>query len=178
VQQEFKIAAAALLDVMDISGYARLLADYHGNTVLWDEVTTSWNNYLAQKHVQSPIQLLTAVVGLTEIAFEIPHRSVLRTTWQQKIEWRLRNVPRHEVYSRGNLGSDTVVDHDSALVRIFAREPYGSFHDGIDIFIAFYLRKLEGANDLDFGWKRRDLEDSIERENRRRSTDDNEEEDC
>jgi len=169
VQQEFKIAAAALMDVMDISGYARLLADYHGNEVLWEKVASAWNNYLAQKTEQSPVPLLLGVVVVTEAPLEIPHRGVLRTTWKQKIEWKLRDVPRHEVYHRGSLGSDTVIDHTSALVRIFAREPYGSFHDGIDIFIAFYLRNLDGAKDLDFGWKRRDLQDSIQRENRRRS---------
>lgn len=169
VQQEFKIAAAALLDVMDISGYARLLADYHGNEVLWKKVASAWNNYLAQKTDQSPVPLLVGVVVLTEAPLEIPHRGVLRTTWKQKIEWKLRDVPRHEVYHQGSLGSGTVIDHNSALVRIFAREPYGSFHDGIDIFIAFYLRNLDGAKDLNFEWKRRDLQDSIERENRRRS---------
>ncbi len=168
VQQEFKIAAAALLDVMDISGYARLFADYHGNEVLWSEVTAAWNKYLAQERDQSPIPLLAGAVAFTEAALEIPHRSVLRTTWQQKINRKLGNVPRHEVYRRGSLGSDTIIDHDSALVRIFAEEPYGSFHDGIDVFIAFYLRNLEGAKDLDFGWKRRDLQESIERQSQRR----------
>ena len=175
-QQDIKIAAAALLDVMDISGYARLLGDYHGNEMLWSEVTASWNDYLAQNHEQSPIPFLAAIVGLTEIAYEIPHRGVLRTTWKQKIEWKLRDVPRHEVYHRGSLGSDTVIEHDSALVRIFAREPYGSFYDGIDVFTAFYLRHLEGAKELDFGSKRSDLENSIERESRKRSNDDYEDE--
>ena len=169
VQQEFKIAAAALLDVMDISGYARLLADYHGNEALWEKVAMAWNNYLAQKTDQSPVPLLVGVVVVTDAPLEIPHRGVLRTTWKQKIEWKLRDIPRHEVYHRGSLGSDTIIDHESALVRIFAREPYGSLHDGIDIFIAFYLRSLDGAKDLDFGWRRRDLLDSLGRENRRRS---------
>lgn len=168
-QQEIKIAAAALLDVMDISGYGRLLADYYGNDALWNEVTAAWNKYLAEKHDQSPVPLLGAAVALTEAAFEIPHRSILRTTWKQKIEWKLSDVPRHKVYHRGSLGSDIVIDHDSALVRLFARDRYGSLHDGVDIFIEFYLRNLDGAKDLDFGWRRRDLQDSLQRENRRRS---------
>jgi hypothetical protein len=154
---------------MDISGYGRLLADYYGNDALWNEVTAAWNKYLAEQHDQSPVPVLAAAVALTEAAFEIPHRSVLRTTWKQKIEWKLSDVPRHKVYHRGSLGSDTVIDHESALVRIFARDRYGSFHDGVDIFIAFYLRSPDGAKELDFGWKRRDLQDSLARENRRRS---------
>jgi hypothetical protein len=58
------------------------------------------------------------------------------------------------------------------LIRIFAREPFGSFHDGIDIFITFYLRTKDGAEQLDFGWKRRDLQDSIDRETRNIKEDD------
>ncbi|OGA53220.1 MAG: hypothetical protein A3F74_07050 [Betaproteobacteria bacterium RIFCSPLOWO2_12_FULL_62_58] len=167
VQQELKIAAAALLDVMDVSGYAKLLADFHGNDALWSEVTTVWNKYLAEKLEQSPIPLLAGAVAFTEAAFEIPHRAVLRTTWQQKINWKLADVPRHEVFNRGSLSSDTVIDHDSALVRVFARGPYGSFHDGIDVFIAFYLRTLKEGGDIDFGPKRRDLRQTLEREDRR-----------
>jgi hypothetical protein len=174
-QQEFKVAAAALLDVMNVSGYAKLLADYHGNESLWSVVVEAWNGYLAQKGDQSPMPLLAGAVALTETAFEIPHRGILRTTWQQKIARRLADVPRHDVFHRGYLGSDTVVDHTSALVRIFAQEPLGSFHDGLDIFIAFYLRNLEGAKDLDFGWKRRDLQESLDMEERRKARNDEQE---
>jgi len=166
-QQDFKIASAALLDAMDISGYAKLLADYHGNESLWREVAVGWDEYLTAKADLSPIPTLFAAIALTDAAFEIPHRGILRTTWLQKINQRLQDVPRHEEYHRGYIGSDTEIDHESALVRIFAREPYGSFHNGIDIFITFYLCNLKDAKDLDFGWKRRDLQDTIERENQR-----------
>lgn len=87
-QQDFKIAAAALLDVMDVSGYARLLADYHKNEELWNELAAAWDKYLAEKHEQSPVPLLVAAVAITEAAFEIPHRGVLRTTWKLKNQWK------------------------------------------------------------------------------------------
>ncbi|MFC0468900.1 hypothetical protein, partial [Halomonas alkalicola] len=68
------------------------------------------------------------------------------------------------VFLRHYIGYRTEVDHESALIRVFAREPHGSFYDGIDIFITFYLRTKEGADQLDFGRKRRDLQDSLDRE--------------
>lgn len=174
VQQEFKIAAAVLLDVMSVSGYARLLADYHGNESLWSEVSSAWDGYFASKGDQSPMPLLGAAVTLTESAFEMAHRSLLRTTWEQKINRKLQDVPRHPVYIRGTFSTDTVIDHESALVRLFAQEPHGSFHDGIDIFIVLYLRNLEGAKELDFGWGRKNLEDSLARESQRSSSGDDE----
>jgi hypothetical protein len=166
-QQDFKIAAAALLDLMDISGYAKLLSDYHKNDSLWHEITIAWDDYLNNKSGPSPIPLLAAAISLTDTAFELPHRGILRTTWQQKIRQLLANVPRHEEYAGGHPFADTEIDHESPLIRIFARGSLGSFHEGIDIFITLYLRNLEGAKDINFDWKRRDLQDSIEREMKR-----------
>lgn len=167
-QQDLKIASAVLLDLMEVSGYAKLFSDYHGNETLWREVTDAWDKYISSKGDQSPLPLLSAVIAITDAAFEIPHRGILRTTWHQKVNCRLADVPRHEEYHRGYISSDTVIDHDSALVRIFAREPYGSLNTGVDIFIAYYLRNSKGAENMDIGWKRRDLQDSIDRENQRK----------
>jgi hypothetical protein len=166
-QQDVKIASAALLDVMDVSGYAKLLSDYHGNDALWREVTNVWDEYLNHTRGQLPTPLLVAAISLTDGAWELPHRGILRTTWHQKVNRILTNVPRHKEYHRSHIGSDTEIDHKSALIRVFAREPFGSGNDGIDIFATFYRRNLESANGLDLGWKRRELLDAIERENQK-----------
>lgn len=165
-QQEYKIASAPLLDLMELSGYAKLMADYHNNGQLWQIVVNAWNEYFVERGEESPLPLLAGSIAFTEGAFEIPHRGVLRTNWKMRISHRLSDVPRHEVFSRHFIGSHAEIDHDSALIRIFAREPHGSFHDGIDIFITFYLRAKEGENQLEFGRKRRDLQDSLDREER------------
>ena len=83
-----------------------------------------------------------------------------------KNQLKITGVPRHEVFHRGSLSFETVIDHDSALIRVFAQESYGSFHDGIDVFITYFLRSIEGAKDLDFGSKRRDLQEAIDWEER------------
>ena len=173
-QQEFKIASAALLDVMHISGYAKLLADYHGNDALWNEVTAAWGKCMTEKAESSLTLLLVGVVNITKIEFEMPHRSLFRTAWEQKINWQLQNVPRHEEYRKGSIFPDTVIDHDSPLVRIFAENEHGSLYDGVDIFVEFYLRNIDGFEESDFGLNRRDLWESIEREKRQRTPNDEE----
>lgn len=166
-KQDIKIAAAPILDMMDLSGYALLFGDYHKIPAFWEEVTGVWDEYLNEKQSPPRVTLIAAAVGLTEADFEIPHRAVLRTTWHQKINHRLADVPRREIWRRNFFSSDTMVVHDSPLVRIFGREPFGSFKDGIDIFIAMYLRKRPDADGLEFGWKRREIEREIEREKMR-----------
>jgi hypothetical protein len=86
-----------------------------------------------------------------------------------EIKRKLNDVPRHEEHYRGSFASHTVVDHDSALVRIFARDHLVGFYDGIDVFIEYYLRHFDAVKGLDFGRKRRDLKDSIDREIERKS---------
>lgn len=163
-QQEFKIAAAPLLDLIDLSGYARLLADFHGNDNLWAEIKSVWDEYLDKEQASNPINLLAAAIHITEVMFEIPYRSTLRINWKQRVASSLATLPRREVYRSGSMIHDNIVIHKSPLVRIFARERHGSFHDGIDIFIALYLKKRPEKVDIDFGRRRRDLEDTIKYE--------------
>jgi hypothetical protein len=165
-QQDFKIAAAPIMDMIDLSGYALLFGDYHKVPDLWKEVTGVWDEYLNENQSPPRVALIAAAVGLTEAHFEIPHRAVLRTTWHQKINHLLTKVPRKEMWHHNRFSSDSIVVHDSPLVRIFGKEPFGGFRNGIDIFISMYLRKRPDANGLDFGWKKRDLEKEIELEKR------------
>lgn len=153
------------------------MADYHDNNQLWQIVVDAWDKYIAEIAdigEKSPLPLLSASIVFTEGAFEIPHRGILRTSWKTRVNQQLSNVSRHEVYSRHYLGSDTVIDHDSALIRIFAQGSYGSFYNGIDMFITFYLRTKDGSEQLDFGSKRRDLQESLNRETRKYEQVDNE----
>ena len=166
-RQEIKIASATLLDVMTVSGYAKLLADYYGNNVLWNEVSTVWEKYFEKKDKSSLVSLFANAVVITDTSVEIPHRGVLRTTWKQKIYEELQNVPRNEDFSRGLMSSEIVIDHSSPLVRIFAQEYDGRSFDGIDVFITYYLQRINEANRCDFGPRRRILQESIKFEEQR-----------
>ena len=168
-----KIAAAPLLDLMDISGYAYLLSDYHETPHLKDPIIQAWNKYLSEELESQRLQFLAAGVSLGESGFEIEHRSINRTRWKQMVERLLMNVERQEIPPDPNRITvdpepDTVPVHESALVRIFAGRsqpfPYMPY-DGIDLFLAKYIRQQESEEDLDFGWRRRrDLEEEIRRE--------------
>ena len=163
-QQDFKVASAPLLDLMELSGYARLLADFHGNSDLWTEITAAWDEYLNKEQASHVVNLLAAAVAITEAGFEIPHHGVLRTGWKQKVKRCLAVLPRKQIYHHGSFTPTSIAVHESPLVRIFARERYLPLYDGIDIFIALYLRKRPEGEATDFGRRRRDLEKDLERE--------------
>ena len=166
-----KIAAAPLLDLMDISGYAYLLSDYHETPRLKEPIVKAWDKYLSEEQEDQRLQFLAAATSLSESGFEIEHRSINRTRWKQMIQRLLANVERQEIPPDPNRITidpepDTVPVHESALVRVFARDLDFLFYDGIDIFLPKYIRQREHGENLDFGQRRhrRDLEKDIRNE--------------
>ena len=172
-QNNLKIAAAPLLDLMDISGYAYLLSDYHETPRLKEPVVIAWDTYLSGEAEDSLLQSLAAAVAFSESGFEIAHRSTLRTRWKQIIQELLRDVEREGVDLGAGVphflsGYETVPVHNSSLVRVFAKNLDFLFYDGIDVFIAKYVCHREGRENLDFGRHGyRDLKEAIRREENR-----------
>ena len=143
-----KVAVAPLLDLMDISGYAYLLADYHQTPRLQELIVHAWNEYLNEDSTQPRLMSLAGAVVISESALEIAHRATIRAGWKQFIRGRLRDLERRE-FSIGSSfysSTETIVIHPSPLVRIFARDDFSSFYDGIDIFIA-KIRSSEGRRE-------------------------------
>ena len=170
-----KIATAPLLDLMDISGYAYLLSDYHETPRLKEPIVKAWDKYLNEEQENQHLQSLAAATLLSESGFEIEHRGINRTRWSQMIQRLLEDVERQEIPPDPNRRVilpefETVPVHENALVRVFARKlDFLLSYDGIDIFLAKYVRQRENGEDLDFGGRRnrRDLEEDIRREENR-----------
>jgi hypothetical protein len=162
---------------MDISGYAYLLSEYHDIPCLKAAVVKVWDEYLDQDSAQPRLEFFAAAVLLTESAFEMAHRSVNRTRWKQMIQQLLRDLDRQEVPPGPGIRHtysppETIAIHKSPLVRIFATNDDLSFYDGIDIFLAKYVRQRDDGKNLDFGRLRnRDLAKEISIEKNRDMTD-------
>ena len=171
VEQEFKVAVTPVIDLMEISGYAKLLCAYFNDERYWETVTSTWDKYLENQKELKP-EFFASLISFNERGFGIPHRSANRIRWQQKIESLFDCLPTKEFYRTkdgfGLLSPIIIIEHDSPLVRVFAeKSALGrySFYDGIDIFITYYIKNLDNTNKLSFGRRdHRDLEDKIEHE--------------
>jgi len=166
-QQAFKIAAAPIIDLMDLSGYGLLFSEFHGSRDLWEVVKGVWNDFLDAEKAPEKRAVFSASVGLTESAFELPHRGTLRTKWHIEVNRKLESLEREEVQDYRNYYRESVVIHQSPLVRVFAREMLGSFHDGIDIFISQYFYKRSDIQRLPLGWRRLELQNELAKEEER-----------
>jgi hypothetical protein len=164
--QRLQVAAAPMLDLMELSGYAKLMADFHKKSDLWTLIQTKWDNLLdAQPEV---LKWLYALVTAGKPRFQLPPRGLIRTNWAIRVNSELSKLPLRSIAvgrssNRGIIMDESVL-HDSPLVRYCARR---NFFDGIDIFVGIYLARRTGADA--FEWERDDdrLDDHLDREEQR-----------
>lgn len=164
VENEFKIAAAAILDLIEVSGYAKLLAEFHNNPDLWTKLEESWNQITSEKSGIQAATILNIIIKTAKGGFEIPHRSILRTSWSQQINNLLETLPRKHSNRRRAIFGESEVDHPSKLVQAMAKERYGGFNSGFDIFVVYYFINKHNTDDFEPSWQQRELLKSIKQE--------------
>lgn len=164
IENEFKIASAAILDLIEISGYAKLLSEFHHNPNLWIKIEDAWNQiYSGESGIQAKT-IIKIVIKIARGGFEIPHRGILRTSWSQEVSYLLGTLPRKPIARRRAMFGESEADHSSKLVRTIAKERYGSLTSGFDIFVVYYFLNTNDTDDFEPSWQQRDLIRSIEQE--------------
>ncbi|WP_456815881.1 hypothetical protein [Bradyrhizobium sp. USDA 4508] len=164
-----KVAIAPILDLMSLSGYGLLLAEAHDNPGLSKSIIDVWNKYLDEANTRGAdvLTLLVSAISITDSAFEIAHRSLIRTAWSQSVAHTLGNLKRRNRRVGGRYGVyRRVADHKSPLVRVLADEHHMSPYDGIDVFIERLLRERADKAGIEINSRRRNLGEAIAREER------------
>jgi hypothetical protein len=164
-----KIAVAPILDAMQLSGYCIVFSELYHNPMLSLNISQTWTKYLDQRLAKSKdiLPFFAAAISITESAFELAHRSLIRTSWSQAVAHELRKVERRDtVVGQGTLSHRSEVVHDSPLIRVFARDEMGSFYDGLDVFIERLIRNRPDASKVELSPRRRDLHEALARERR------------
>lgn len=161
------VAAAPILDLLDLSGYAFFFSEYHQNPQLLNPIIEGWDSFLAARNssgLPPIIPIFGAALTLTESTFGLPHRSVLRTQWKMTATKRTHGLERMRVdFEYGFYRSETIAVHPSPLVRLFAEDDYGFMFEGTDIFLHRYLLSQEGSEGVEFGkHSHRDIARAIE----------------
>jgi hypothetical protein len=169
-QSAMKVAIAPVLDLMSLSGYGLLLAEVHDNSELSRGIIGVWNRYLDDPNDNSGnvLRVLVSAISLTDSAFEIAHRSLIRTAWKQAVTNELGKIKRRRIsVGRGFSLNRSVANHKSPLVRVFAAENYFSPYDGIDVFVEKFLKQRADKAGVTIHFRRRNLGDAISREEKR-----------
>jgi len=163
-EQKFQIAAAPIIDVLELSGHAKLLAEFYGDKQIWSAIRSAWDVLLQTNPAM--VTWLAAIMRGGLPRFQIPHRGLVRTNWSMRVQRVLNKLPQRNTMHGGPggfFGAASVV-HPSTLVRYCATY---KFHDGRNIFAALYLSELPGGRGLEWGHGVRDLKRSLELEEER-----------
>ncbi len=142
--------AEPIIDLFDISGYAYILAEFHGKPELWQECGQVWNAYLAGNNQLDRLKLLAGLSSHYQNLFGVlSPRATLRSQRQIRLGRLFETLPRRNV---ADPFSDPPIVHDSAFIRNIAPiRDMIMFTDAIDIFTVKFLMTLPAANGLDFG---------------------------
>ena len=167
LENELHIASAPIIDVMELSGYALLLSEYHQKSEIWTPVENVWKVYLDK--TPGAIKLLAAIVGLENIRFQIPHRGIIRSQWSISIHQLLATLPTRRT---GWYSATPQIEHPSPLVRYAGQEDWT---DGLDVFVGGFLALFPDSKDLDWGFHRpNDFAEGVQREKEHKGIDEDE----
>jgi len=151
-----KAAAAPVIEVLDLSGYARLISHLFDNEDYWEEVLSVWEHYIEGKEITPLFQSFVGAINLTALGLEMPHRFTVRVRWDSAIE----SLIAGETGVGTTLRYSGKVRHESALVRTAASHSY----DGIDIFVEYYFKREKDLEIPSLGRKRDGFSERLARE--------------
>jgi len=159
------IMSEPLLDLLHLSGYARIFSELYDAPKLWQDCSSVWDNYLKEREDAKP--LLEKLVRLQEYRkskFQIFPRDNLRTNWELSLKHKLREMNVIDDML-GPSYTRRLADkrHSSAFIRALCRGRYMHFLSAAEVFILTYLLKRPEASGITYQ-DHSDLNRNIEEE--------------
>jgi hypothetical protein len=168
-EEESKIiySTEPLVNLFEISGYAKLYSELYQNKELWEVIKNLWDIYLTTVDAKKVIKFIVAIASYRATIFKIMPQAMLRSNWQIAFNQKMRErglpvFPDRDSYDFVN--DRRSPNHVSPLIRAIARSGgLMGLNIGQEVFFATYLSHHEAAEDIEF-LSRRDLSKRIQRE--------------
>ena len=138
----------AMLDVISLSGYARVWAALHRDRRFWTVCRNQWSKYL--RDPKAPGRCEAMVLMINDMRGRLAPRSTHRMRWRMTLTGVLRSLPVEEHLVTGSMIPDVVPKHPSLLIRFLGRNGADFAYDGADIFRDVYLRRDPGCRGVTF----------------------------
>jgi hypothetical protein len=136
--------ASPLVELLELSGYAKLLSDFHEDSSIWNEVLYSWNEYF-EKDTNKTHERIVSMLNIVGKSMFFDDRSSFRNNWKSAIKQKLDTLPKQKSTSQDkySLFSRTQYEvvHNRKIVKVVASsydEHYDGY-DGMDIMFVEYL---------------------------------------
>ncbi len=154
-----------IVDLMDLSGYARIYSELHQNPGIWATCEKKWDEYLSGlSDVGGTLSFYVTTFYYRESLGKLIPRDVLRSNWEIDLNSELRKrklIDDHRYPHHGI--DDEVLGHPSAFIRAFCFGKYEPHYSAVDMFFLTYLKQRSEAALIRFEDKY-DFLDQLERE--------------
>jgi len=169
-QEDSKIiySTEPLINLFEITGYAKLYAELYQNQELWNVAKVLWDVYMgAVPDAKKVIEFIAAVSSYRDSIFKIMPQAMLRSNWQITFEHKMREhgipvFPDDRSYDSVNGRRQPT--HSSPVIRVLERS--GGLRlmaSARDIFFATYLSTLPAAVGVELP-DRHNFKESIQEE--------------
>lgn len=170
-QSQIVFSSEPLVDLIEISGYAKLYAELYQNEALWDACKTVWDRYLAQEGSEQIVRIIVSAISYRNTLFMIMPKGILRTNWE--ITFRSKLVDLGLMTQDDMLAyRDRTVNHQSKLIRIIAGRGILPIHP-VTVFFVTYLKDQPIARGIEFPEDRDRIEELLNEEDEPQEDDEN-----
>lgn len=167
-QSKIIYSTEPLINLYELSGFAKLYSELYQNPELWNVVQAAWDTYLGGIDAVQEITRIAVITNYRRGLFMIMPQANLRTNWQMRFSHKMREqglavFPDSRSYDYVNGREDPA--HASAIIRVVTRSSGLSLSTGQTVFFVTYLSQHPGATGIDLP-DQRDMREQIQREER------------
>lgn len=156
VTKQNLISTQPLIDLIEISGYAKLYSELYGNTQLWEICVKVWDGDRKRINNETKfIDLWRSIYIMRDQAFGVFERDILRQNWQGYFNSKLIELGVKEKDAHYGYYGSPVPKHKSKIIRKWANSDF-ALNDTKDLFVISYF-----TNEID-KFNSRSLESLIE----------------
>ncbi len=154
-----------IVDLLELSGYTFVMAEFHQEPTVWKMCEQLWQQYLV---ADSKLEYFAAISKYIRNPWhQNTAHNLIRTQRESIFASYLREIKQDYEFDPRDYIPRTKVLHPSLLIRMLAQHEFAlSMHDPIDIFVDLYLRTLAPDATLDFGG-RNDIAEQLKLEQNR-----------
>lgn len=152
-QYAIAIVLEPLIDIMELSGYAKIYSELYDNPGIWDECVRVWNIHFDEnKDSKNAVQHLIDLYKYKKKLFGLTPRDIIRTKWKIGLLNTLSEMQLiYDPFSSGiPWKEDVTVKHKSPFIRALCRGRYEPHISGTEVFIISYLLKRPESKDVEF----------------------------
>lgn len=154
-----------VIDVMEISGYAYAFTELSSGN-FWKNVKKTWDRFLSIEDKDTRVKALESAVAYKEgaVLYRGTPRDLLRTSWQQKFEAKMREFGIEDDISNSHFGFPSKLSTQPVFIQAIAPGTMGLMHhDLYTAFLAIYFDEASPVPEFQLPKKALRFQQKLER---------------